>query len=432
MASRKSIEIITVFLAVLCMLPARAAEAQDQEGRIIDEIRITGARHTREHTIFRELVSRRGEPFNRDNLSEDYANLDALGIFSEIRIYPIEDQGNLVLVIEVTETFRYLPTVAISIDDENGISVGGGLKSINLFGRAISFSGALLVGGATTAELYLKDPWVTGNHIGYELQYYHRDRRNELFDFGEVSDELYLFLSRYLGRKGRIAILGSYFRMRSNKDGKTLDPDNIDNMITCGLLLGRDTRDLKSNPGNGWFNSIDILRFWSLDMDAAFWRGDIDIRGYKRISGPHVLAFFSLTTMSTGTVGIDIPQWQQLSLGGTNSIRGWNIGRRYGKNQFINTLEYRWNILRPARLSFFGISSSLGIQFAVFGDVGAVWTEEKSFSDSFIGGGGVGIRLIVPYVGLARMDFGVGESGLGIHVHLGSREKAERSRYRVR
>jgi hemolysin activation/secretion protein len=167
-------------------------------------------------------------------------------------------------------------------------------------------------------------------------------------------------------------------------------------------------------------------------MAAVFWRGNIDIRGYKRITGPHVLALFSLTTLSTGTVGSDMAAWQQFSLGGSSSIRGWDIGKRYGKNQFINTLEYRWNVLEPRKFSFFGINASLGIQLAVFGDIGAVWTEPEEWSHSFIGGGGLGVRLIIPYVGLARLDFGVGDIKAGIQVHIGAREKADRARMRVR
>lgn len=428
---------LPALLILACMLFGSVAFAAEYdvgqyEGQTVDEIRVSGAKHTREYIIRRELASRVGEPLSLKNLKEDAGNLDGLGVFSLIKIYPVEENEKVILMIEVKETFRFLPTVSLKIDDENGISVGGGLKSVNLFGRAMYFSGTALFGGATTVVVWLKDPWVFGDHVGYDLQYYHRDRRNELYEFDEVADEVFLIVSRYAGKRGRVGVLGSYQFLRSNTDGKTLDPDNEDNILSAGFMIGYDSRDLKSNPHNGWDNDIDVSRVWATDVGRAHWLGNLDIRRYQRIAGPHVLGLFSLTTLTSGEVGVEIAEWQQYSLGGTNSVRGWDIGRRYGKNQFINTIEYRYNIVEPRNFEFFGINASLGVQLAAFGDAGVVWSEPDRFSDSFIGGGGVGLRLIVPYVGLARLDFGWGDAGAGVQVHLGALEKAERARMRVR
>jgi outer membrane protein assembly factor BamA len=428
---------LALLLVVACAFAASITSAVESdvgeyEGRIIDEVRISGARHTREHTILRELASKPGEPLSQKNLREDAANLDALGVFSEIRVYPIDEGGRIILSIEVKETFRYLPTLSLRIDDENGISVGGGLKSVNLFGRAMFFSGSALFGGATTVVLWLQDPWIVGNRIGYDLQYFHRDRRNELYKFGETADEIFLILHGHLGKNGRIGLLSSYQYLGSDTKGKTLAPDNRDNIVSLGVLVGYDSRDLKSNPHSGWDSYIDVSRFWSLDMDAARWLGNIDIRRYQRISGPHILGLFSLLTLTSGDVGREIAEWQQYSLGGSNSIRGWDIGRLYGKNQFINTLEYRYNILEPRNFEAFGIRAPLGIQLAAFGDVGAVWSRSEDFSGAFIGGGGVGLRFIIPYVGLARFDLGWGGSGVNTQIHIGALEKAARARMRVR
>jgi outer membrane protein assembly factor BamA len=428
-------------LAVVCVLaassllaagPATEGDTGQFEGRVIDDIRISGAKHTKQHIIERELASKPGEPLSQKNLTEDAANLDALGVFSDINVRPVEEDGKLILAIDVKETFRYLPVVALKIDDENGISIGGGLKSVNLFGRAMYFSGTVLFGGATTVVLQLRDAWVVGNRIGYDLQYFHRDRRNELFEFDEVADEIFLILYGPLGKYGKTGITSSYQYLKSDTDGKTLDPDNRDNMLSVGLFLGYDSRDLKSNPHNGWDSYIDVSRVWSMDTDTARWLGNIDLRRYQSISGPHILGLFSMLTMTSGDVGVNIAEWQQYSLGGSNSVRGWDIGRLSGKNQFINTLEYRFNILEPRSFSVFGINARLGVQLAAFGDVGAVWSESEDFSNSFIGGGGAGLRLIIPYVGLGRIDFGWGGSGVGVQVHLGAGEKAERARSRVR
>ena len=426
------IALVAISLLAAATLHAAGDEPGRYEGRVLDEIRITGARHTREYIIMRELASREGEPLTREKMKEDESNLDALGVFSLINIYPVEEEDRLVLMVEVRETFRYLPTVALRIDDENGISIGGGLKSTNLFGRAMFVSGTALFGGATTIVLWLKDPWVVGDHIGYDLKYFHRDRKNELYDFNEVADEVSLVILGRVGRRGRASMLSSFVSLTSDRDGETLDADNRDNMLSLGFIVGYDSRDLVSNPHNGWYSSLDVSRVWALDGGTGYWSGNVDVWRYIEISGPHILGLFSLVTLTSGTVGVEIPEWQQYSLGGTSSVRGWDIGRRYGKNQFINTLEYRYNIMEPRNFEFFGINASLGVQLAAFGDAGAVWSEREGFSDSWIAGGGAGLRLIIPYVGLARLDFGLGDSRSGLIVHLGALEKAEKARLRVR
>ena len=130
-----------------------------------------------------------GEPYLEASGREDVQRLDRLGVFADVEVYGEEDAGEVILNIEVVETLRFLPVISMSISDENGISVGAGLKSVNLRGKAIYFSGVARFGGATTIEVTLRDPWLWGNHLGYQLEYYHRERRNELYKFDEIADE---------------------------------------------------------------------------------------------------------------------------------------------------------------------------------------------------------------------------------------------------
>jgi hemolysin activation/secretion protein len=145
------------------------------------------------------------------------------------------------------------------------------------------------------------------------------------------------------------------------------------------------------------------------------------------------LALFSLLTLTTGTLGQDVAVWQQFSVGGANSIRGWELGERSGKNQFLNTLEYRYNFLQPRPFRVLGISLYLGAQLAAFADLGYVWNEASEFQPGkFLGGAGFGLRLIVPYVGLTRLDLAWGQPGMSVRLCVGSYEKPVRQRERVR
>jgi hypothetical protein len=93
-----------IVLAIFCALapsalPADQGEAGPYEGRIIDEIRVVGAGHTREYIITRELASRPGQPLTSVNLGKDRESLDGLGVFSQIKLDPVEEGEKLVLQV---------------------------------------------------------------------------------------------------------------------------------------------------------------------------------------------------------------------------------------------------------------------------------------------------------------------------------------------
>ncbi len=399
---------------------------------MIDEIRILGLETTREWVVRRELASRPGQPFSRENIARDYRNLDRLGIFSDISIYPSSDGDLLVLFVVVKEIFPYLPVVSLSIDDENGFSAGGGLKSVNLLGRAIFFSGGARFGGAFTTEVVLKDPWLAFNHLGYELEYYRRDRRNELFDFDETADEIYLTVSSYAGESGRAGLRLWSQWIGDGGAGSTLSSDGRDEVLGAGVFAGLDTRDLKSDPHSGWWGELELGRSGILGSVGGFWRVRLDARRYLPVSKRQTLALFSLVTLANGTPGEDMATWQQLGIGGSNSVRGWSLGSRTGAKEYLGTVEYRFDLMKPRCIERFGVRTFLGLQIAFFADAGTVWNDSDEAADNFIAGGGVGVRLIVPYVDMVRFDLAFGEHDEGLLLHLGFGEKADAQRQRVR
>ena len=195
-----------------------------------------------------------------------------------------------------------------------------------------------------------------------------------------------------------------------------------------GFLAEYDTRDFWSNPRKGWWNNFEIVRNGGfLGADGDFWTVNVDARRYQPVQGKHGLAFFSLTTIQTGKVNVELPVYRRFHL-----VRGWDLNARSGKNQFINSVEYRYEILHPRSFRVFGLRLYGGAHLAAFGDLGTAWDRGDDFSRNFIGSGGFGLRLIVPFVNLIRFDVALGQRGEGIRFHLGIREKAIEQRRRVR
>ena len=314
------------------------SDAEEQlYGKTVKEIRINELRYTKREIIIRELSSRVGEPYLKENTEKDAERLDQLGICSAVNIEAIEEGDEVVLVIEVKETFPWLPTISLDISDENGLSIGPGFKSINLGGRAISFSASARFGGATNLGTSLENPWFAGNHLSYRLEFDQRDRENALDDFAEVSTEINLRLGSYVREDGRIGGHFNFQSLGSDTPGKTLSANNRDNTPSLAFFMGYDSRDFWTNPHQGWWNEVEVSKNGGfLGGDGDFWRVHFDVRRFQPLADRHTLALFSLTTLQTGTVGVEIPVYQDFHLGGTNSIRdGDSIQREERTNSSI-------------------------------------------------------------------------------------------------
>lgn len=419
---------------LLCVTPCRSGGEENLFGRAVTEIRLSGLKYTREYLVRESLASRVGEPYLPKTVASDRERLDRLGIFSSVEVRPRADDGGVLLEYELKETFPYLPVITADITDADGLTIGPGVKAVNLFGRGISFSGAARFGQATTVELRLENPWLPGGHFIYKADAWYRDRYNELDEFDENSLEVDLRFGRTFGRHARAGLHLANLIMESEEDGITLSPDNRDTLRAAGVFLGYDNRDSWSIPTRGWWTELDLLRVGGpLGGDGDWWRLILDVRRYQPIRPRHTLGLFACTALQSGEVGEDIPEYMDYNIGGTNSVRGWDLGARESKNELIGMAEYRWVVREPQTFEILGATFHLGFETALFGDVGIVWENEEGFrSDNVIAGGGLGFRLLLPFVRVVRFDIAYGQSGSRLNLHIGAYEKAEKQRERIR
>ncbi|NWG13310.1 MAG: BamA/TamA family outer membrane protein, partial [Acidobacteria bacterium] len=340
----------------------------------------------------------------------------------------------VILEVRLRETQPVLPALSIDVKDDEGLSIGPAFQFINLRGRGMKLSTAARFGGTTTAKFGFENPWYSGNRYPFEFDFHQRDRPNKVDAFQEISSEVGFRLGRHLGEAGRAGLMFRFLSLGSDTPGITLSPDNRDNVPTLGLCLGYDSRDLWSNPRRGWRGEVELARNGRfLGGDGNWWTFNLDVRRYQPLASRHVLALFSLNTLQTGEVGREIPVHLDFAVGGTNSIRGWERASGQGKNQFISTMEYRWTFWGPRSWSIRGFNADLGLQLALFGDAGMAWDGRgNSSGEGFIGGYGFGLRLLIPFVDVVRIDFAFGQAGTGIHRHIGLGEKAEEQRKRIR
>lgn len=415
-----------------------AAEGTDPrslaEGLTIREIRVEGLEYTREAIVRAQLLSEVGEPYSAERVEHDRERLDRLAIFSSIEIVPEIEGDQVDLVIAVAETARWVPFPAFSFVEENGVSAGAGLKASSLFGRAISASLDVRLGGQQELEFLLDSRWGLRDRYWYGGEVHARRRTNELDHFEEDAIEGEVRGGLQFGRSLRVGGRLEFLTVNADIPEATLNDSATESTPGIGLIAAYDTRDLWSNPSRGWLNRFTVTRFGGFLGGAGdFTKTVVNVQRYHPLADKHTLAAASFSTFHTGEVGVDIPIYRDIHLGGTNSIRGWSdLRARDGKNQFINTLEYRYDLVKPKPFKVFGQNFYGGLKLAVFGDIGTVWNRSDQFSKNFIGGVGVGLRVVVPFIQMIRLDLAYGESGQGLVPHFGIREKAFYHPRRVR
>ena len=426
---------LTILVSVLAICGtstrslAQEVRASPSSSVPIRAIVVTGLQQIRESIVLDQLDVRVGDLFDGTVISRNVQRLDRLNVFSRIDIVPSQDVDGVRLTIAVVETLRVLPAVSIAISDADGVSAGPTVRLLSVRGVPHEMSATARFGGSTLVEFKEVSPFLYKRRLWHLLRLTYEDRHNSLDDFDQTSVETDGQLGVRLSPRSKVGALFNMFTVASDVPGKTLSSSNRDWFLSSGALFEYDSRNFPTNPTRGWWTSVDFV-----------WRGgsgsyvtlNLDGRRYQPLSDRQVLVASTLLTLQSGTLGEDVPVYGDYSLGGENTIRGWPFGSRRGKNQFINTLEYRHSIVPPRDFKVFGFNFYAGLAAAIFGDVGAVWTGPSDFADRFIGGGGIGLRIVAPFVNLIRLDLSFGEPNGDAFLQLGVNEKFVTQRNRVR
>lgn len=400
--------------------------AQQPEGTPIAAVTVTGLRHIKESVVLEQIESRPGLPYRQAVVDEDRIRLDRLGVFSDISLTPVTAGDGLHLNVAVVETLRVLPAVSVAVTDENGTSAGPVLKLLSVRGRPHEMSLTARFGGSTLFEFSQTSPELTRSPLWHSAKVALRERYNKLDEFNERSIDFESRLGVRTSERFKAGAIVQLYQVRSDEAGITVSPDDVDTLTSIGAVADYDSRNSRRDTSNGWWNSVDA--FWRTGT-GGYATVDVDVRRYQPIASRHGLIATSLLTVQSGTADV-VPSYMDFSIGGSNSVRGWAFNARRGRNQFINSMEYRYTAVETKAFRVFGVGLYTGLAVAVFGDAGSAWSDSGEFSPGIIAGAGIGLRVFVPFVSMIRLDFAVGDGDL--HAHFGISEKSVAQRNRVR
>lgn len=413
---------------------------------VIEGFKVKGNVKCKDYVITREMRMKKGQPFNAKLARRSMQRVYNLGFFEDVnvKLNPGREPNSVEVEIDVVEQSTGNFGIGagysdadgfigmITIGDRNFRGIGDSVSIRWEFGGEdnknydFSYTRPWLDKHETKATINLYD--ITNEYADYDINAHEIAR----YDKKRTGQELTLsrkdpkseFISNYITIKNRNDKYkgpadgyeddtqyyesnfnsSKYYKDWMPKTAKERRKENFG--ATRSLTLGRvyDSRDNVYDPHAGKRISYSFEWAGFMGGDFDFRKVTADYRYYWPAGGQCVWAF----NLGAGYASGDMPLSQRFTMGGSDTLRGFEDNQFRGNSMFKGTLEFRFPIIKK-------------IQGVLFTDNGYAW--DKRHEDDFDFGlikssVGAGLRVNSP-LGPIKLDYGWGNDGGKFHFSFG-------------
>lgn len=381
-----------VFVALVIFL---SLEVFPQENNLtIEEIVFFGNKRTKESLIKKAVTFEKGEKLTVGAIQESKQRLLDLEIFSHVEIEVKKGEKGIILMVIVKEkSFLYFSPVIALGDEKYNAYWGAEVGLVNFAGinQELFLTGTL--GGLDKIGLTYQNNFLIDFFWGIDLETLKYE--NKYFDFKEEKLSGRFFLGHRISRFS--TLLWTKIERTKIKDVPHLnEPEKL---LKVGAEVIYDSKNWHVFPSKGIFTQVGAYKALNEKRKTVYDRYISKFSLFMNFRKREVLALDFNATISEGYV----PLYDQLFLGGYQTLRGLPRGELMGSNIIVFSCEYRIPITRFSNKP--ASASSSGSVVYLFTDIGSITEDRRDFKlKDFQLNSGVGFFWILSEKGGLRLD----------------------------
>ena len=311
-----------------------------------------------------------GQIFQEKNIESTVKELYRTGMFTKI-VPSIEGKENDPNARVIKLLVEERPTTSINGTISYGTSVGlvGELKlsDSNFLGRGQDASLTLSASnkGDKTFELSWFDPWLKGTEqVQLGGAVYWTQSVDDNAEADEV-EKVKKYGTRWTIGKGLNKDIGVSFSARYDNYKELFGNKKVNDkykLFAMGPTITLDTRDNKFSPTKGLYATMSYERGELIKDPRKYDQFETDLRAYHPtfFGEKNVMAYRA----AWGTTGSGTPEALRFSIGGAESVRGYDYSAFDGFDKFHATIENRTKINDT-------------LQLVAFFDIGNAWQKDS-------------------------------------------------------